>query len=48
MKDVQLFVGFANFYCHFLQNFLIVIRPIIELTHKNTSIVWSLAYSNTF
>ena len=48
MRDIQSFVGFANFYCRFIQNFSMVIWPMIELTCKDTPFVWSSACSNAF
>ena len=32
VKDVQAFLGFANFYCQFIPNFLKKIKPLNKLT----------------
>jgi hypothetical protein len=34
MKDVQAFVGFANFYQRFIDDFSALVAPIIALTKK--------------
>ena len=33
--DVQAFVGFVNFYRHFIQDCLIIARPLFDFTHSN-------------
>jgi len=38
MKDVQAFLGLANFYCHFIQDFSKIATPLHNLTCKET--VW--------
>ena len=34
IKDVESFIGFANFYRHFIQNFSHTATPLNELTGK--------------
>jgi hypothetical protein len=34
LKEVQRFLGFANFYCRFIENFSGVARPITDLTRN--------------
>ncbi|XP_073504919.1 uncharacterized protein [Phyllobates terribilis] len=41
IKEVQRFIGFANFYRRFIQNFLEVVRPITLLTKKGKKFAWS-------
>lgn len=36
VKDVQSFLGFCNFYCHFIFGYCDIIIPLTWLTHKNT------------
>ncbi len=48
IRDVQSFVGFANFYRRFIRDFSAVIRPMMELTRKDTPFIWSSACSNAF
>jgi hypothetical protein len=36
LKEVQSFVGFLNFYCHFIKGFAKVARPLHNLTKKGT------------
>jgi len=33
--DVQAFIGFVNFYRHFIQDFLTIARPLFDLTHSD-------------
>ena len=42
-KDVRAIIGLCNFYRQFIQNFSIMIKPLIELTKKNspTKIIWT-------
>jgi len=35
VKDIQSFLGFANFYCRFIFNYSNIVVPITWLTHKN-------------
>ena len=37
VKDVQRFLGFANFYLRFIRNFCAVAAPIIVLTKRVAS-----------
>lgn len=41
VKDIQAFLGFANFYRRFIKGFSLVARPLTELTKKNTTWLWS-------
>jgi len=34
LKEVESFIGFANFYCHFIKNFSYIARPLNELKEK--------------
>ena len=34
LKEVESFIGFANFYCHFIKNFSHIARPLNELKGK--------------
>ena len=40
VKDVQLFLGFMNFYCRFIRDFAEIARPLHALTHKKHSWFW--------
>jgi len=35
VKDIQFFLGFANFYCQFIFNYLNIVIPLTCLTQKN-------------
>ena len=35
VKEVQLFLGLANFYRHFVDNFSKVVKPLYKLTRKD-------------
>jgi hypothetical protein len=36
VKDIQSFLGFANFYRRFIHNYSDLVIPLTHLTHKNT------------
>lgn len=48
VKDVQAFLGFANFYRRFIKNFSRIVRPLVALTRKNHTWDWSIACQNSF
>ena len=35
VKDIQSFLGFANFYCWFIFNYLDIVIPLTRLTQKD-------------
>jgi RNase H-like domain found in reverse transcriptase/Reverse transcriptase (RNA-dependent DNA polymerase) len=41
VKDVQSFLGFANFYCRFITNYSNLAHPLIHLTKKDETFSWS-------
>src|ERR1700731_2770521 len=41
VKDIQSFLGFANFYCHFVHGYSNIVTPMTCLTQKNTPWLWS-------
>jgi hypothetical protein len=40
VKDVQAFLGFANFYKRFIDSFSRIIRPLVTLTRKGMRFFW--------
>jgi len=38
LTQVQRFIGFVNFYCRFIFNMLGILKPITDLTRKNTQL----------
>jgi hypothetical protein len=40
LKEVQSFIGFANFYQHFIENFSKICCPLHDLSKKNVLFVW--------
>jgi hypothetical protein len=42
-KEVQSFLGFANFYCRFIKGFLQYTKPLFELTKKDRKWSWAEA-----
>ena len=47
-KNIQSFLGFANFYYCFIFNYLDIIIPLTYLTQKNISWKFNSSYHNTF
>jgi hypothetical protein len=39
-KEVQSFLGFTNFYCHFIQGFSDLAWPLFDLTRNNSNWHW--------
>ena len=39
VKDIQSFLGFANFYRHFISDYSDIVIPLTQLTHKG--ILWN-------
>jgi len=37
VKQVQVFLGFANFYCRFIENFAKMSKLLSDLTKKNST-----------
>jgi len=48
VKDVQQFLGFCNFYCHFVQDYSTLARPLFDLTKKDTPWAWTHLQETTF
>ena len=48
VKDIQRFIGFANFYRRFIRNFSRVIKPITQLTKKSTHFTWTPEAQDAF
>ena len=48
VKDVQAFLGFANFYRRFIQGFSKVCKPLTDLTRKGNTFAWSGVCEDAF
>ena len=48
VKDIRSFLGFANFYRHFIPDYSNVAQPLIDLTKKNLPWNWSPACQASF
>jgi len=48
VKDVQSFLGFANFYQRFIEGYSSIILPLTQTTRKNAPWEWSDACQNAF
>jgi len=48
VKDVQAFLGLANFYCHFIQDFSKIATPLNNLMHKETVWRWGGTQQKVF
>ena len=41
VKDIQSFLGFANFYRRFIQGYSKLTRPLMDLTKMSEKFLWS-------
>ena len=48
VKQVQAFLGFANFYHRFIENFTKISKPLSDLTKKDCTWNWGIEQQNTF
>ena len=48
LKEVQSFLGFANFYRRFIDRFSTIVQPLISLTRKDVPFVWTAATQHAF
>jgi len=48
VKTIQEFLGFCNFYCHFVKNYSALACPLFDLTKKDTLFLWGTAQANAF
>ena len=48
VKQVQSFIGFANFYRHFIINFSETVTPLTCLTRKDTKFLWGPEHQQAF
>ena len=48
VKDIQSFLGFVNFYCHFIPFYSDIVILLIRLTRKDTPWNWTLACQESF
>ena len=48
VRDVQCFLGFANFYRKFIQDYFKIVIPLIQLTKKNRSFAWTTDAKKAF
>ena len=48
VKQVQASLGFANFYCRFIENFAKMSKPFSNLTKKDSTWTWGIEQKNAF
>jgi hypothetical protein len=48
VKDIQVFLGFANFYRRFIKNYSKITAPLTKLLRKNTKFQWNDPAQNAF
>jgi len=46
--DVQAFIGFVNFYRHFIQDFSTIARPLFDLTRSDHAWNWATKEQEAF
>ena len=47
-REVQQFLGLANYYCRYIKGFAEMVKPLHKLTERNTPFKWSLESENAF
>ena len=45
---MQAFIGFVNFYCHFIQDFSTIARSLFDLTHSDKTWNWDTKEQEAF
>src|SRR5882724_8197643 len=48
LKELQSFLGFANFYRHFIHQYSSIVSHLTRLTHKDTPFIWSSNAHSSF
>ena len=48
VKDIQSFLGFANFYRQFIEGYSKLTRPLTDLTKKSVKFFWSTEFDKAF
>jgi len=48
IKELQAFLGFCNFYRHFIKSFSGIARPLHNLTKKDTKWIWTQTHQDAF
>jgi hypothetical protein len=48
VKDVQAFLGFANFYHRFIPGFSALVSPLLARTKKETPFLWTMQTEEAF
>jgi hypothetical protein len=48
IKDIQKFLGFCNFYRHFVQNYSELAQPLFDLTRKGEPFIWTNHHEHAF
>ena len=48
VRDIQCFLGFANFYRKFIKGYSTIILPLTRLTQKNQTFIWTASAAQAF
>ena len=48
VKDVRAFIGFANFYRRFIDNFSALVSPLVTLTRKDKAFIFDKECKKAF
>ena len=48
VKEVQKFLGLANYYCQFIEEFALIARPLYDLVRKDQKWNWTKKQEEAF
>ena len=48
IKDIKAFIGFPNFYQRFINNFSVLVLPLVALTRKDKAFISNKEYKKAF
>ena len=48
VTDIRAFLGFMGYYCYFIENYLAIVRPLLDLTKKASIFRWEKCHQEAF